>query len=263
MDEEKKWEERRQLGPYQLEEQMPQSPDSPGELYRATHEKSGATALVLKPAADEDSAPTEDFRVHVISSEVPSYIALEVEDSRRVRTPGRHSAESLMELLEGAREALRRMARALEDPEELRRRWRLGLALVGAAAVCALLFALVLSAPESPPPSGPEPLASTPLAPMSDEVSTADEVPDMPTHEWLADTVDAGTSGVTRPLPSGPFKGQKRPPCKRPSEVELVGGCWMAHEIKAPCPEDLYEFQGKCYVPAVSAKTAPPQSVEQ
>ncbi|MFL5352123.1 hypothetical protein [Archangium sp.] len=263
MDDERKWEERTHLGPYQLKEQLPQSPDSPGELYVATHEKSGATALVLKPAADEDSAPTTDFRVHVISSEVPSYIALEVEDSRRARARGRHSAESLMSLLEEVREGLRRMARALDDPEEPRFPWRLGLALAGTAAVCALFFALGRLSPESPPPSGPELLANTPLAPTSDEVSIEEAVPDMPTHEGLADTVDAGTSGVTRPLPSGPFKGQKRPPCKRPSEVELVGGCWMAHELKAPCPEDLYEFQGKCYVPAVSAKSAPPQSVDQ
>jgi hypothetical protein len=53
MDEKKKTEreEREQLGPYQFEEQMPQEDLSAGELYRATYEKSGATALVFKPAA--------------------------------------------------------------------------------------------------------------------------------------------------------------------------------------------------------------------
>ncbi|MFL5353654.1 MAG: hypothetical protein ACJ8AN_13485, partial [Archangium sp.] len=60
MDDKKKpeasWEERTQLGPYQLEEQMPQPPDSQAELYLARHEKSGATALVLKPDAEEDPA---------------------------------------------------------------------------------------------------------------------------------------------------------------------------------------------------------------
>ncbi len=86
MDEKKKpegsWEERTQLGPYQLEEQVPQPAHSPGELYRARHEESGATALVLKPAAEEDVALLKDWRVRIISSIAPSYIAMEVEASR-------------------------------------------------------------------------------------------------------------------------------------------------------------------------------------
>ena len=42
------WEEAERLGPYQLHEQVPQAEHSRGELYRATHEMSGAEALVLK-----------------------------------------------------------------------------------------------------------------------------------------------------------------------------------------------------------------------
>src|SRR5690349_7886796 len=100
MDEKKKpeasWEERTQLGPYQLEEQIQQTPHTPEELYLATHEKSGATALVLKPDAEVHPSRLKDFRVHVISSVVPSYVALEVEDSRRARAPDMHSADVLM-----------------------------------------------------------------------------------------------------------------------------------------------------------------------
>ena len=70
------WEERTQLGPYQLEEQVPQPAHSKGELYRARHEKSGATALVLKPAAEEDVAKLKNWRVRIISSIAPSYIAM-------------------------------------------------------------------------------------------------------------------------------------------------------------------------------------------
>ncbi|MFL5348252.1 MAG: hypothetical protein ACJ8AT_25950, partial [Hyalangium sp.] len=177
MDDKKKpgasWEERTQLGPYQLEEQMPQPPHSPAELYLATHEKSGATALVLKPDAEADPARLKDFRVHVISSAAPSYVALEVVDSRRAKVSGAHSAESLIFLLRDVRWGLRSMARAFDGPREPRRRWRQRLALVGAAAVGAVLFALVCLAFESPSPRGPEFLASTPSALMNDDVPTA------------------------------------------------------------------------------------------
>ncbi len=266
MDEEKKkseasWEERAQLGPYQLEEQMPQSAHSPGELYRATHEKSGATALVLKPAAEEDVAGLRDCRARFISSVALSYVAMEVEDSRGAVASNRNSVESLVLLFEGVHEGVRRMARAFDDDHESRRRWRLGLALAGAAAVCVLLLALVRLALVSQPPSGPEFLANTPPAPMSHEVPTAGGNAYPFFNSALMDTTDAGESVLAWPLPREPFKGQKRPPCARYIEVELVGGCWVPHEMKAPCPKELFEHQGKCYVPAFSAKP-PPQSFE-
>jgi hypothetical protein len=266
MDEKKKseasWEERVQLGPYQLEEQMPQEPDSPGELYRATHEKSGATALVLKPAAEEDVAGLRDCRVRFVSSLAPSYIALEVEDSRGAVASKRNSVEGLVLLFEGVQEGVRRMARALDDNHESRLRWRLGLALAGTAAVCVLLLALVRPVLVSQPLSGPEPLANNPLVSMSHEVPTVGGNPDQPTHGGLVDISDAGEPVLARPLPREPFKGQKRPPCTRYAEVELVGACWLPHELKAPCPDVLYEYQGKCYSPAFSAKP-PPQSLGQ
>ncbi|MFL5354355.1 hypothetical protein, partial [Archangium sp.] len=243
------------------------------ELYLARHEKSGATALVLKPDAEEDPAWLKDFRVHVISSSVPSYVALEVVDSRRAKAPDRHSADALMFVLRDVRRGLRRMARAFDGPREPRRLWRLRLALVGAAAVGAVLFALVCLAFESPSPRGPEFLASTPSALMNDDVPTAGAEPDAFSNALEApdagepysfsndlETPDAGESVLARSLPSEPFKGQKRPPCSKYSQVELVGGCWLTAEIKAPCPEDLFEHQGKCYVPIFSAKP-PPQSV--
>jgi hypothetical protein len=74
MDEEKKSEssevEVDQVGPYQLREQVPQDEYTQGELYRATHETSGAMALVLKPATEDEkgSVPLTDWRVRVNSS---------------------------------------------------------------------------------------------------------------------------------------------------------------------------------------------------
>ena len=72
MDEEKKseasGEELEQLGPYLLHEQVEQSHDSPVELYLATHETSGATALVRKHPSEEDVVPEKDWRARRTSS---------------------------------------------------------------------------------------------------------------------------------------------------------------------------------------------------
>ena len=203
------------------------------ELYLATHETSEATALVRKHAAEEGKAPRKDWRVLLGSWASRGYSAMEEE----------HTA-------------------CVADTHEPRRRWRLGLGVASAATVGALLLALVRLIPMSQPPSAPESLASAPPAPMSHEEPTAGENPDTPTHGGLVDTADAGQSVLARPLPREPFKGQKRPPCTRYAEVELVGACWLPHELKAPCPDVLYEYQGKCYSPAFSAKP-PPQSLGQ
>ena len=161
--------------------------------------------------------------------------------------------------------AVWRMAHAVSDIREPRPRprWRLGLGLASAAAVCALFFALVQLTSGSPPPSGSEPLAYTPPVLASDDAQESAGTPDAPFASGaLVDTSDAGDSVLARPLPREPFKGQKRPPCTRYAEVELIGACWTPHEIKAPCPDVLYEHQGKCYVPNFSAKP-PPQSLGQ
>ncbi|WNG44149.1 hypothetical protein F0U60_08555 [Archangium minus] len=254
-------EELEQVGPYRLEEQVPQSDDSQGELYLATHETSGATTLVLKPS-EEDKAPLKDWRVLFSSSTSARYVAMEVEQTPWAVSPEKQSVESLVFTFEGVLEGIRRMARAIPSPDEPRPLLRLGLSLASAAAVCALVFALLHLASVSQPPSGPEPLASTPPALTSDEVSTAAGTPDPFSSGTLVDTTDAGESVLARPLPREPFKGQKRPPCTRYAEVELIGACWTPHKLKAPCPDVLYEYQGECYVPAFSAKP-PPQSLGQ
>ncbi|MFL5353990.1 hypothetical protein [Archangium sp.] len=261
MDDKKKTgaggEELEQLGPYQLQEQVPQSPDSQGELYRATHETSGASALVLKPA-EEDKVSQKDWRVLLSASASENYVAMQVEQTPWSVSPEKHSVESLVFTLEGVQEGVRSMDRALAGPQAPRPLWRLGLSLASAAAV----FALVRLVSGSPPPSDSEPLADVPPVLMSDNAQEAAGTPDPFSSGALVDTADAGESVIARPLPREPFKGQKRPPCNRYAEVELIGACWTPHELKAPCPDVLYEYQGKCYVPNFSAKP-PPQSVDQ
>jgi hypothetical protein len=241
------------LGPYVIQEQVQQSDDSQEELYLATHETSGATALVRKHSAEEGAAPRKDWRVRLGSWASRGYSAMEVEHTDWARAQDRQSAESLLLTLEGVREEVRRMARVFADTHEPRLQRRLGWGVVSAATVCALLFALVRLAPVSQPPSAPP-------APMSHEEPTAAEEPISSIDRLLADTTPDEPLVLARPLPKEPYKGQKRPPCTRYTEVELVGACWMPHKLKAPCPESLHEHQGECYVPAFSAKP-PPQSL--
>jgi len=257
VDEKKKSEasgkEPERLGPYLIQEQVQQSDDSQEELYLATHETSGATALVRKHAAEEGAAPRRDWRVRLGFWASRGYSAMEVEHTDWARAQDRQSAESLLLTLEGVLEEVRRMAHVLADTQEPRLQWRLGRGVLSAATVCALLFALVRLAPVSQPPSAPP-------APLGYEEPTAAEEPTPSIDRLLADTITDGPFVFARPLPKEPYKGQKRPPCTRYTEVELVGACWMPHKLKAPCPDSLYEHQGECYVPAFSAKP-PPQSL--
>jgi hypothetical protein len=254
------WEEVEKVGPYLLREQMPQDEQGRGALYRATNERTGATALVLAPTTEEGEVPLKDWRVLCISSASHSYLALEVEDSRWSTASGRHSVETLTCLFEDVREGMKRMAEAFPAAYEPRPWRRLGLVLAGTAAVCALVFALVHRAPASPPPGDPDPVASAAPAPMDHEVPVDAGMSDAFTSA-LDNTTPQEQSALARPLPREPFKGQKRPPCTRYTEVELVGACWMPHELKAPCPNALFENQGKCYAP-VFAAPPPPQSLE-
>ncbi len=126
----------------------------------------------------------------------------------------------------------------------------------------AVLLLLVLLNPETQPPNGADPLERAAPTPVSPEVLTAAEKPDPFVRGWLADGEPQRGPVLSWPLPREPFKGQKRPPCTRYVQVELVGACWMPHRLKAPCPDDLYEHQGECYAPVFSARP-PPQSLGQ
>ena len=262
MDERKKPEssgdEVERLGPYRLEEQMPQDGYSRGALYRATHETSGVPTLVYQPAAEDEagSEPLPDMRGRYVSSSSPGYIAVEMEQAPTPEARDRHSVEMLVLMFEKVHEGVRRMARAFPDTDEPCPPWRLGLALAGSAGVCALVCALVHLLPVSPPPSGPEPVASASPAPMSQE-----GMPEPFTSGRLTDTTPQGEPVLARPLPREPFKGQKRPPCIRYTEVELIGACWMPHRLKAPCPDAIFEHEGECYAP-VFGLPPPPQAVE-
>jgi hypothetical protein len=80
------------------------------------------------------------------------------------------------------------------------------------------------------------------------------EVEDTEVPEWLlADQGDAGV--VAKKMPSKKMRGQQPPPCE-PVHYSINDGCWIRADYPAPCG-DLYEHEGRCYVPVVEKKRAP------
>ena len=249
---ESQWEESEQLGPYRLHEQVSNGKDSGGELYRATHETSGAQALVLKPAAgDKDAAPPGDWEARLTSSSSPGYLALEVPRSRWAVSPDTRSVEVLTCALEDVREGVRRMALALFGPRPRPREWILRVTLASVFGLCALMGALLQQAFASPPPRADEVLAQ---GPAQHEVQ-----PTFLASGILQHSSPQGGTGIAEALPKEPFKGQMRPPCVPYTHVEINGACWVPHAAKPPCPVGTYLHEGKCYMPIFNA-APPPQA---
>jgi hypothetical protein len=229
MDEEKKAEsgegEMEQVGAYQLQEQVPQDEYSRGELYRATHETSGAAALVFRlPEDEKGSEPLTDWRVRLISSASPGYVALEVEHTPRSVASDRQSVESLVCAFEDVRETVGLMDHALHAPTASRLGWRLGLTLVGAAALVVMLL----------------PVAVAPVA--------GERVQEAPTVQAWATDVHVDPAPIRSGDAPRPVKNQKRAPCTEGLEVEVSGACWLPIE-KRPCPPQTVAYQGQCLLP--------------
>ena len=242
MDEEKKAEpgegEMEQVGAYQLQEQVPQDEYSRGELYRATHETSGAAALVFRPPEDEKgSEPLTDWRVRLISSASPGYVALEVEHTPRSVAPDRQSVESLVCAFEDVRETVGRMDHALHTSNDARPWLRLGLALSGTAVLMVLLL--------------PAKLAPVVVRGVQEEAAS-EEVWATDVH---VDPVPVRSGEAPRPR-----KNQKSAPCTEGLEVEVSGACWLPIE-KRPCPPQTVAHQGQCLLP-VAAPRPPVTSLD-
>ncbi|HZH14885.1 MAG TPA: hypothetical protein VE057_11075 [Archangium sp.] len=233
---ESSWGDVEQVGPYQLQEQVAQEEYSRGELYRATHETSGATVLVLKPAAGEEKGPG-DWRVRVTSSAAPGYLALEVEQPPRAIAPDTRSVESLVYTLEEVRAGVGRMDKALHASNASPPGWRLGLALASAAV---LLVALL----------------PAPLAPVVTEARGLEEVPE---DVWATD-VHVDPVPVRPGEAPRPVKNQKRAPCTAGLEVEVSGACWLPIE-RRPCPPQTVAWQDQCLLP-VAVPRAPVTSLD-
>ena len=80
-------------------------------------------------------------------------------------------------------------------------------------------------------------------------------------REWLlTNQEDAGV--VAKKMPSTRMKGQLAPPCgTAPVQVVINDGCWGEMASPPPCG-DLYEHEGRCYIP-VAEKKRPPTSLDE
>jgi len=66
---------------------------------------------------------------------------------------------------------------------------------------------------------------------------------------------------LARDLPSKPFANSKLEPCSG-SQKAIRGACWVATEDKPDCPDDQYEYKGKCWVPVLVPLAPKPSSQE-
>jgi serine/threonine-protein kinase len=130
------------------------------------------------------------------------------------------------------------MDEALNASNEAPPRWRLGLALAGAAAV--LLVALL----------------PAPLAPVVTEAREREEIPE---DVWATD-VHVDPVPVRPGEAPRPVKNQKRAPCTAGLEVEVSGACWLPIE-RRPCPPQTVAWQDQCLLP-VAVPRAPVTSLD-
>ncbi|QRN97690.1 hypothetical protein JRI60_00955 [Archangium violaceum] len=249
----------RRLGPFQLGRRCKHAAAELGHIHEARNVETGTSALVMMPGPRR--SPKKNWQVRVSFQTHPPFFALEMEQAPASGTLAElaHLLTLLLSGLDAVGSNARTRAHLTREPMG---RWlgRPSLKALAAAGLAVLALGGGLWLGMGNRPMGhPTPPPSTPEM----EEFTAGGTSDPFSSGFLTDTTDGGEPVLARPLPSEPFKGQKRPPCKRYSEVELIGACWMPHELKAPCPDELYEYQGKCYVPAFSAKQPVPQSLER
>jgi hypothetical protein len=63
---------------------------------------------------------------------------------------------------------------------------------------------------------------------------------------------------ISRQIPKQPIPGQRRPPCPHPREAVIQGGCWQRMaDIKPPCGDGYYEWEGSCYDPVMERTRLP------
>jgi hypothetical protein len=238
---ESSWEDSERVGPYQLHEQVTQSSPGQDELYGATHETSGAPALVPKPASEgeDGSAPLPDLQVRYVSSASSGYIAVEVVRSPWTFAPGSHSVDELVCTVEDLHAGVSRMARLLADSEEPPRpQRRLGRARAGVALLTLTLVLLPAS-----------------REPVSEVRQQAQVVEGSEEEAW--DT-DVNVDPV--PLQAGeaprPVRNQKKAPCTEGLEVEVSGVCWLS-VTQRPCPPQTRAWQGQCLLPVATPRPTP------
>lgn len=233
------------LGPHRVGKRYRGTGLGLGRLYQAHNTETGAPAVVLMPGRPGDWRPLGGWTVRVTSESVPPFLALEVEHA-----PG-NVAGALQELTMMLQRLSTAMARledrpdahahltlpGLPQPPEPPPPRRRGL-LLGAWAfmMASAAAAAVLLWPRPPEPSAARPSPALAGAAVAEPIT-------------FINTRDITPAVIGYPMPEGPFKQQKKPPCLKGTEVEIRGGCWVQLAHKPPCPRSTAEHEGACYMP--------------
>ncbi|HVG60678.1 MAG TPA: serine/threonine-protein kinase [Hyalangium sp.] len=124
-----------------------------------------------------------------------------------------------------------------------------------AGAVALLVLVLVLIAMRR---QGGEPQADTRTGLRKDRSTSVGDSAMSPALSTPAtEPPRNNTSTLSRPLPEKPFPNQRQPPCVPRMEATLRGVCWTVLDMKPPCGNTAYEWEGKCYIPSLNSARQP------
>jgi hypothetical protein len=215
-------------------------------VYEAFNRRTGAAAVVLKPGRVGDWSPAAAPWVARVSS-TAEHLAVELEPHPRLRgakhleevTLGLYRLANALAQVEAHPAAQAALAGDVAAVRMRRARWVASpryVAALACAAVAALLAAPRTTATRTPPP---HPASPVQLAEHREErVAMTPQVPD-----WMA--------AIGTPMPKKPYDGQVRAvngKCAKRGETAINGGCWVKLDLKPPCGDDAYEWEGACYL---------------
>ncbi|WP_434384027.1 hypothetical protein [Melittangium boletus] len=227
------------IGPYEIGGRRQDLPEDAGEIHEGRHVETGAPVLALRPGPGMTWRPRSSWEVLTTQVLQPDLLIVHPRWPSGAQAPSFHELSlayihiaGALALLDQQREGSSFGALTPGPVRAPRRAVRWGLAGAVLAAGLALL-----------------------LWPRVAERVEKDHVPGE--SIFFADGQDLSVAGIAYKMPDKPFKEQRKPPCLKETEVEVLGGCWILHTKTAPCPPSTAEYQGKCYFPVRKPDPAP------
>lgn len=254
------------FGPYELQETL--SDNKRGAVYRARGPRGPALLYVpVRDSLDRSQLPLS-FVVHTSTS--PSFWAIEIpsvipEMSQKLlgMTFWRFLSVLgyLLKFIKLEFVQANTAVKPAPKPKPKRRepqRWVTlrSAHVLGGVALLTGAVALVVALFSTTPAPKPADLVTAPSVAASGGVDPAAGAG--AGSLWALPTALPSGSGIQKPqahvfaavpMPPQPLPGQERPPCALP-EKEVNGGCWFELSSPAPCPDNIVEYKGRCYIPA-------------
>jgi len=136
-----------------------------------------------------------------------------------------------------------------EEEEETVPTWLVSAAssALGTAVAAFLVFLLMRPTPPPAPAPNPTPWLATPeeVAQFAPDAGVGDKA--LQSVEDVSKSVLPAILSLGRPMPKGPLRGQRTPPCER-GETTINGACWVwVGGEKPPCGETMFDYDGRCY----------------